>query len=291
MSLIRRLLTEPLIQFLIIGGVVVALWNWLDRTPGAKDLQVIEIGPGRIAQLYESFSRAWQRPPTQQELDGLIEAFVKEEIFYREGIGMGLDRDDTVLRRRMQQKMEFLMEPGAEELDPTDTELEAYLKDNAAAFHVPARVAFRQIFFDPAKRGDKMQYDMAGLLAVLGEGGKAPADAGDPTLLPASLPLMPIDQIARNFGDAYAEAIASSDEGRWNGPLVSTFGRHLVFVVDRADPRDPSLDDVRELVLRDWRSAKRRTLAEARYREMRANYRVTIALPEQDATSSSVSDE
>jgi hypothetical protein len=291
MSLIRRFLAEPLVQFLIIGGVVVALWNWLDRTPVVNDLQVIEIGPGRITQLHESFSRVWQRPPTQQELDGLIEAFVKEEIFYREGIGMGLDRDDTVLRRRMQQKMEFLMEPREQELDPTEAELQTYLKDNAVAFHVPVRVAFRQIFFDPAKHGDKMQDDVAGLLAVLEEDGVAPVDAGDPTLLPASLPLMPIDQIARNFGDAFAEAIASVEEGCWSGPLISTFGRHLVLVVDRTEPRDPSLDDIRELVLRDWRSAKRRALAEARYWEMRANYRVTITLPERDATSSTASDE
>ncbi|MDQ6438169.1 hypothetical protein RB623_29295 [Mesorhizobium sp. LHD-90] len=107
MSFLRRFLAEPLVQFLVIG---IALFGYtaVDRSPSEADRQMIEVGPGRIAQLFGTFSLTWQRAPNPEELNGLVEAFVKEGIFYREGTKMGLDRDDTVYRRRMQQKMEFL---------------------------------------------------------------------------------------------------------------------------------------------------------------------------------------
>ena len=133
MTVVRRFLSEPLVQFLLIGVVVFAAWSARRPLAAEADRQVIEVGPGRIAQLVETFSRTWQRPPTPRELNGLIEAFVKEEIFYREGREIGLDQNDTVFRRRLQQKMEFLIEPREEELNPTDGELQTYLGENAGS--------------------------------------------------------------------------------------------------------------------------------------------------------------
>jgi hypothetical protein len=287
MRRVRQILSEPLVHFLIIGAVVFGAWSALDRSPRDSDAQVIEVGPGRIAQLYQMFSRTWQRPPTPLELNGLVEAFVKEEIFYREGARMGLDRDDTVIRRRMQQKMEFLIEPRDAELNPSDEELRAYLAENAAAFHVPVRIAFRQVFFDPTRHGDTLKADIARLLAAIeaDESGEVPKDAGDPTLLPPAMPLMRTDQIAANFGTEFAEALAVAPAGRWTGPLTSTFGHHLVFVDERTEKRDPSLDEVRDPVLREWQSAKRRTIADERYGALRANYEVIVTLPDDDRTS------
>ncbi len=291
MSVVRRFLAEPLTQFLMIGALVFGLWSWLDRSPPAQDEEVIEIGPGRIAQLHETFRRSWQRPPTEQELSGLIDAFVKEEIFYREGVKMGLDRDDTVLRRRMQQKMEFLMEPDEADLTATDEQLETYLSENAQAFRMPMRIAFRHVFFDPARHGDRLEMDMAELLERLSEesADQPPPDAGDPTLLPPSVPLSPLDRVAAGFGDEFANAIAVAPVGRWTGPVVSTFGLHLVFVEERAEARVPALDEVRGIVIREWQSSRRRAVAEERYRQLRANYQVTVTPP--DAALSTAADE
>ncbi|WP_353646090.1 peptidylprolyl isomerase [Mesorhizobium sp. WSM2239] len=292
MRRVRQLLSEPLIHFLIIGVAVFGVWSVLDRSPRDSDPRVIEVGPGRIAQLYETFSRTWQRPPTPLELNGLIEAFVKEEIFYREGARMGLDRDDTVIRRRMQQKMEFLFEPSEAELNPSDEELRAYIAENAATFHVPVRIAFRQVFFDPTRHGETLKTDIDRLLAAIeaDESGEVPTGAGDPTLLPPAMPLMETDKIAANFGAEFAEALIAAPAGRWTGPLTSTFGQHLVFVDDRTEKRDPTLDEVRDLVLREWQSAKRRTIADERYGAMRADYRVIVTLPGDDTTSTDGAD-
>lgn len=286
MIFLRRLLAEPLVQFLIIGAVVFGAWSWLDRSPQEAGGQVIEVGPGRIAQLHETFARAWQRPPTPQELTGLIESFVKEEIFYRESIRMGLDRDDTVVRRRMQQKMDFLMEPGQAELNATDVELQDHLEENAATFRIPMRIAFRQIYFDTGKRGDAARDDAAVILAALENGGSGeiPAGAGDPTLLPPAVPLMRIDQIATDFGTDFAKSLGTAATGRWTGPVTSAFGQHLFFIEERTEARDPRLDEVRDIVLREWQSAKRRVLAEQRYQALRANYKVNLILPGQETT-------
>lgn len=286
MTICRRLLLEPLVQFLVIGVVVFLAWSWFDRSPREADRRVIDVSSGRVAQLYETFTRAWQRPPTPQEFNGLIDAFVKEEIFYREGTKMGLDRDDTIFRRRMQQKMEFLMEPGEAELNATEAELQAYLKENAGEFRIPVRVAFRQIFLDRGKHGQSFDQDLVDLLASLqaGEGSETPPDLGDPSLLPAKVPLTRLDQIAGAFGGEYAEALAAAPSGRWAGPLISSFGHHLVFVEERTDAREPALGEVRDAVLREWQAAKRRTIAEERYRALRANYDVTVALPGEKGT-------
>lgn len=287
MSFLRRFLAEPLVQFLLIGVAVFGFYTAIDRSPAQADRQVIEVGPGRVAQLFETFSRTWQRPPTPEELNGLVEAFVQEEIFYREGTKMGLDRDDTVFRRRMQQKMEFLMEPGEAELDPSEAELRAYLKDNAEGFRVPARLAFRQIFLDPSKRGEGVQQDAEALLAALevDEGGPDPADAGDPTLLPHTVRLIRADQIESDFGRQFVEELSRAEAGRWVGPIRSTYGLHLVFIDERAPARDPELDEVRDVVLREWQAGKRRRIAEERYREMRANYEVIVTPPGEETTS------
>ncbi len=281
MKVLRRFVSEPLVQFLIIGVVVFGVYSLADRSPPSADTQAIDIGPGRIAQLYETFSRTWQRPPTMEEMNGLINSFVKEEIFYREGRKMGLDRDDTVFRRRLQQKMEFLMEPSEAELDVTDDELGAFLTENAAAFRIRARIAFRQVFVDPVRRGETAQKDAEMLLAALERGDSATglAEAGDPTQLPHAMPLMPADQIERDFGSQFVKNLQDAAPGQWTGPLTSTFGLHLVYVEQSVPARDPGLNEARDLVLREWLSRKRRAIAEERYQALRRNYKVTITPP------------
>jgi len=282
MKPLRTFLAEPLFQFLLIGALVLALWTAMGRSGDETQAEVIEIGPGRILQLRETFARAWQRPPTQQELDGLIEAFVKEEVFYRTAVRMGLDRDDTILRRRMQQKLEFLLEPEAADLEPAPGELEAWLAANRDAYRVPALVSFQHVFFDPARRGDALEADMAAVLERLGDGVADPAagETGDRTLLPMSLPLTQVNRIADTFGPELAAALGEVPVGRWSGPVRSTFGSHLVLVRERAPARDPDLADVRSVVLRDWQAARRRDVAAQRYRTLRDGFEVRMTGPE-----------
>ncbi len=287
MTLVRRVLSEPLVQFLLIGICVFGLYSAVERSSPEAEPQSIEIGPGRIAQLLETFSRTWQRPPSRDEVNGLIEAFIKEEIFYREGRKAGLDRDDTVFRRRLQQKMEFLMEPTAAELTPTEKELQTLLDAKADMFRIAERVAFRQIFFDLQKRGDPARAQVEALSNTLRSDIQALDldELGDPTLLPRAMQLTPVEEIESTFGADFTNALGHAETGRWTGPVESTFGLHLIHIDDRTPARMPELDEIRAVVLREWQTEKRHAIAEERYRSVRAKYDVTVAWPEPKTTS------
>jgi hypothetical protein len=287
MTWLRRLVAEPLFQFLVIGVLLFGGYSLLQERAGDPEPETILVSSGRIAQLAEIFSRTWQRQPTPDELRGLVDSFVKEEVFYREGRKLGLDEDDTVFRRRLQQKMEFLMEPSSAELTPGDGELEAFLAANRDAYRLPAQMAFAQIYLDPQKHDDAAA-EAERLLSELGDGGDDvdPTTLGDRTLLPAAMPLSSESGIAATFGEEFASALAATPVGEWTGPVRSTFGVHIVRIDERKAPRDPELSEVAEYVRRDWEEKRRREIADQRYDQLRKRYTVVVeATPPAQAAS------
>jgi len=276
---IRRLIREPLVHFMAIGAVIFAVHAY--RTAGLQleaPRDRIVITSGRVAQLAQVFSKTWQRPPTPLELNGLIQAFVKEEVYYREAVKLGLDRDDTLIRRRMQQKMEFLTEPGEEALNPTDDELEAFLAENREAFHVEPRVAFDQVFIRPEKVAGAIEPHVAELLKAV-RSASSDADIrqlGHPTMLPSSLRLAPLSQIDRNFGNGFGEQLARLAKNVWSGPVKSTYGLHLVRVTEKTEGYDPTLAEVRQAVEVKWRTAERDAFRQAEYQRLREKYEVDL---------------
>ncbi|SDB50278.1 peptidylprolyl isomerase [Bauldia litoralis] len=285
MSLLRRFFGEPIIQFLIMGVVIFAGYAVLQDDPVEPETSnAIVVSAGRIAQLNEMFSRTWQRPATQDELDALIDAYVKEEVYYREGRKLGLDEDDTVFRRRLQQKMEFLMEPSAAQLAPEDGELEAYLAANADGYDIPARIAFEQVFFDPGTRGDTTAAAAEQALAVIRDGVDA-AELGDRTMLPGAMPLSSTAQIASTFGVEFTEALLAAPIGEWSGPVRSTFGVHLVNVDEKQEARAAVLAEVIDNVRRDWEEERRREIIEERYGELLTQYSVVVEPADEQAAS------
>ncbi|WP_083240347.1 hypothetical protein [Methyloceanibacter methanicus] len=206
MRLISRLAREPLVHFILIGAAVFAAYALLaDGEPDTRDRIVVT--EGRARQLAEVFARTWQRPPTPQELRGLLDAYVKEEVYYREAVKFGLDRDDTLIRRRMQQKMEFLSEPGEDVLAADDVALQAYLDSRKDAYRVDPKLAFEQVFINPKSDEGDADRRAAELLEDLKAGGD-PADLGDPTLLPKDMALSPLRAIERDLGAAFAKALS-----------------------------------------------------------------------------------
>jgi len=281
MSLLRRILSEPFVHFLAIGALIFVTYTAINRDTEAPQEETILVSSGQIGQIFEVFSRTWQRPPTPDELRGLIDAYVKEEVFYREGRKLGLDDNDTVFRRRLQQKMEFLMEPGAAELTPGEGELEEFLEANREAFRIPQQLAFEQVYFSPDRRGASAAADAAEVLARLRAGDVLdPAEFGDPTMLPQRMPLTPADRIELNFGGDFAAGLTDAPVGEWVGPVRSGFGLHLVKVDEREETRDPSLPEVIGVVTREWEDKRRREIADERYAEMREKYEVVVEMPE-----------
>jgi hypothetical protein len=279
MSFLARIIREPLVHFLLIGAAVFALFAFTTRgEQPAPPRDRIVVTSGRIQQLAEIFTRTWQRAPTLQELHGLIDAYVKEEVYYREALKLGLDRDDTLIRRRMQQKMEFLTEPGEDVLAATDAELEAHLAANRSDFHVEPRIAFQQIFINPQKSEQPAAVRAA---EVLGAARSAPPAAdfrgfGDATLLPPAMPLAPLSLIDRNFGEGFGERLTQLRENVWSGPVTSPFGLHLVRITERREGYDPALDAVRKAVELRWRAARRDAFRQAEYQRLRDKYEVVV---------------
>ncbi|MDB5554021.1 MAG: hypothetical protein JWL86_4005 [Rhizobium sp.] len=281
MTLIGKIVREPLAQFLVLGTLAFGAYSALDTSPPSASVQVIEVGQGQLDQMFETFSRTWQRPPTEAEFKGLVDGFVKEEVFYREGKKMGLDQNDTIFRRRMQQKLEFLLEPGSEELTSKAGELEAYFKLHAETYKAPAMVEFEQLFFRSDAPGDAGELAAAMALEKLKADPKVAeiTSIGDPTILPPTMALSGTDMIASNFGEAFAKAITQAPVDQWSGPLRSTFGVHLVRPTRKIAASAPSFDVVRGAVQGDWEASRRREIADRRYEDMRKHYEVRMNLP------------
>jgi hypothetical protein len=273
-------LREPLLHFLLIGIGLFVLYNVLrgGDTGAPRDIVVTE---ARVAALAESFATTWMRPPTPQEIKGLVEDYIAEEIYYREAIAMGLDRDDTVIRRRLRQKMEFISEDAAAAADPTDDQLQAYLAQHPEKFLEPAELSFVQVYLSTEKRGDAARRQAEQLLAEL-QAGRGPAnlaEAGDPTLLPGEMQLASPQSIANTFGSDFAAQIAEAPVGQWSGPLQSGFGLHLVRVDDRKAGAIPAYDRIRPIVLREWQSEQRTRSNQQFLDSLRAKYDIRVEGP------------
>jgi len=274
-----RIIREPMVHFLVVGAAIFVLYARVGgdaAAPSSRDRIVVT--EGRIQQLGQIFHKTWQRPPTAQELRGLIDSYVKEEVYYREALKFGLDRDDTLIRRRMQQKMEFLTEPSDDALTATDTELGTYLAAHRAEFRVEVQVAFQQIYINPNRSEASASARAERLLSKVTDTSSA-ADVrslGDQTLLAATTPLVPVSLVDHNFGQGFGEQVAQFPLNIWSGPLTSPYGLHLVSVTERREGYDPPLEQVRKAVTLKWRNAKRKAFQQAKYQGMREKYEVVL---------------
>jgi len=266
---VRSLLREPLLHFLLIGLALFVLYG--QASPGGSDTRRIVVGQGQVDDMVRQYRSTFHRSPTPAELNGLIDTYVRDEIVYREGLSMGLDQDDAVVKRRIRQKYDLISEE-AERSAPTDADLAAYLKANPAEFLRPAVVSFDQIFFDPATTTPEAVGAVKAALA----NGADPATMGQPSMLPRHAANNSIELVARDFGDNFAKQVAAAPVGQWIGPVVSGFGVHLARVSARAAPTLPPLNQVRAAVTREWESDQRTRSRDADYRKVRADYDVII---------------
>lgn len=272
------LFKEPLVHFLAIGAALFIYFHVSGGGSAGPGSTRIVVTGGQIAHLEAGFARTWQRPPTEEELKNLLDEWVKEEIAVREAMAAGLDRDDTVIRRRLRQKLEFLADEAADATPPTDEELKALFASNAEAFRAEPRLAFRQVFVSRDKRGAAAEADAKGLLDRLNAAGPAARldEFGDATLLPGEVGLSALRDIDRQFGDGFAERLEAVEPGRWVGPIRSGYGLHLVLVRERIEARTPDFAVVRPVLEREFVAERRKQQLTAMYDRLLAKYTVTI---------------
>jgi hypothetical protein len=272
-----RLLREPLLHFLVIG---VLMFGWSALHGVGTNASGITISRGVVDQLATAFVRSWGREPTLAELKSLVDDHVREEVAAREALSMGLDRDDTVVRRRLRQKVEFLLVDEVAATPVSDAEVAAWLGRHPEAFRTEPQVAFRQVFLRAQRRRTAANADAQALLQRLRAAGPEAAieSLGDSSMLPTESALQPLSEVERSFGADYADALAGLEVGQWLGPISSSFGIHLVLVRQHIDGGRPDPAAVRPQVEREVLSERRAAAMDALYRRLLTKYDITIDL-------------
>jgi hypothetical protein len=271
-------LREPLLHFLVLGAALFGLFGLADSKDAEAPSKIV-ISAARITTLADQFSRTWGRPPTQHEIQGLVEDYVRDEIFYREGKMAGLDRDDFVIRRRVRQKMEFLADNQAGE-EPNDEQLGSYLASNRQTFRKDDRLTFHQVFLSATRRGSALEADAKQIEEALAQPNVVDTAAiGDPFLLGENFRDVSESDVARTFGEKFATLLAGMETGRWQGPVPSSLGAHFIWIDERVAGGVPALDIIRQAVRREWLNARRVEADDKFYRTMRKRYTIEVEKP------------
>ncbi len=289
---LRRWLREPLLHFLVLGALLFVIFHFVKGSDGSTRAEII-VTAGTIRTLSENFQRVWQRSPTREELDSLLQEHIKEEIYYREAVALGLDRDDTIIRRRLRQKMEFLADGIGSMQEPTDQDLQTYLEKHPEKFRVESRYTFSHVYLNPDRRANSIQRDAAGILSKLNSAGASvdPSQFGDSFMLGYYFSNQPESNVKRTFGDQFAKHLVHLETGKWVGPVESGYGVHLVLISNRTEGEIPALSEVRNEVKRDWLSDQQKQMSGKFYKALRDRYTVKIEQTEKSLDGSAAASE
>jgi hypothetical protein len=271
---LRKWIKEPLLHFLIIGAVVFVFFSIVNKDEIDASGNKIVVTTAEIARLSANWSKKWNRPPTETELKGLVEFCIKEEVYYREALALGLDQNDTILRRRLMQKMEFLSNDLAELNQPDESVLNKYFLNNQEKYELPARVSFTHIYFSLDKRGAKVVEDAKSVLSGL-NALRAP-ELGDGFMMQYDFVQETPFEVERLFGKGFAEQLFKSEINTWQGPIESGYGLHLVRISEKIDSRMPELASVIDKVRTDLMFERRRKMNKEIYEKFKERYEIVV---------------
>ena len=269
---------DPLFHFLCIGTTLFALYLLVTPPQAEEPGSEIQLTEDDLRQVDIAWMAKWQRPPTPTERQDLLDAKIREEVLYREALAMGLEQDDVIVRRRLGQKLEFLLEDVSDVRDPTQAELEAWYERNGSQFAAAGVVTFRHIYFSPDVRGERARADAARVLTTLGKTeASGIAGMGDRFPDQAYYAERSTNELANVFGTEFAEALFKLQPGRWHGPVQSGMGWHLVRI-DAMTPKSiPRFDEVdRAQVQSAWLDSQRAKSKSRAFEAMRAKYKVVF---------------
>ena len=269
-------LKEPLLHFMILGALVFVLYGFVG--PDAPSDDEIVVTSSQQEHLITAFARTWQRPPTQAEFNNIVNDWVREEIAYREGLSMGLDTDDTIIRRRLRQKLEVIAEDIVSMAEPTDVVLQEYMEQNQAEYSLEPVYTLRQVYFNVDQRGAAAEQDAEQALLLLKTDSALtnPEDLGDGLSLPHRYVGKREAELAGTFGGQFIAGLRNLEPGKWQGPVLSGYGLHIVLIEELDSGRPLTLDEARREVRRDWDNEQRIRAIDRLYEELSATYTITV---------------
>jgi hypothetical protein len=276
-----RVIREPLLHFLLLGALIFVAYGVLTRHRTDKPGEVV-VTKASIDNLVTGFTRTWQRPPTDDELHGLVRDYIREEVAYREALALGLDRDDMIVRRRLRQKLEFVSDDLSTRTQPTTADLQAFMDAHKEKFESESLFSFQQIYFNPQLHERDLDRVVSRALSNLQRSSAKGREAsGDSFLLQPSYDNIPLSDVKKTFGEPFASAVAALPAHSWQGPIRSGYGTHLVYVAEHMEGRLPTLPEVRDQVRREYFAAKRREATDKLYASLLSRYKIKIEPAEQ----------
>jgi peptidyl-prolyl cis-trans isomerase C len=280
---IKRWLREPLLHFLLLGVVLFVAYSYFHRgRGGVESSKQIALTLDDLRTMDTYFVSQWHRQPTPAEFQAMVEDKVREEVLYREALAMGLDKDDTIVKRRMAQKMQFLAEDVAAAHEPSTAELKTWFEKNSNKFALPSRYSFCHLYFSPDKRGKNAQDDAAKALAKIAgqpEDSKLAVLLADPFMFQDYYGDRAPDALAKEFGPQFVVALEKLKPGSWQGPIESGYGWHLVYIDTIIPGRIPAFEEMEPDIKTAWLGEQKQQAWQKAYQQMRAKYAVLLPSP------------
>ena len=267
--MLKRILNEPMVHFLLIGIGLFVAYGLMNETSNQIDENVIVVTEADVERLSQNFEGVWRRPPNDDELSGLVDDYILEEVLVREATALGLDQDDTVIRRRLRQKMDFLVGAAGSALQPDEQELTEFYAETVVDFTPPRRVSFLQVFLGEAPT----QAEVSAALEALNNGAD-PASIGQRSLLPPGIPATPEQGVDGQYGRGVFAQVIELPTEQWAGPIRSGYGQHLISVLSVTDPQAPELESIRDDVISAWRAREIERLSALQYEALRDRYTI-----------------
>ncbi len=281
-STLIRFAKDPLLHFILAGAGIYLLFGWFGQSESDDAIEnqnTIVITEGELDWLADSWQKRWNRPPTNEEMLGLVRAQLRETVLYREAISMGLDQDDTIIRRRLAQKLEFLAQDLIQPLPASDESLWAFFEKNLDRYRLPDLITFTHVFLDPDKRDEHTLEDAEKLKAQLIANATVPgenSELGDLFMLQNYYPERSEADISKLFGREFARSILELDSEQWHGPVLSGYGTHLVYVHVRQQFPTPTFEQFADRVRADLESEQREKLNQQYIDSLLARYKIVV---------------
>jgi parvulin-like peptidyl-prolyl isomerase len=262
----KNWIREPLLHFFLAGALLFGAYAWLNRGGGDAP-RAVRITAAEVNWLKETWTRQWQRLPSEEELRGLVSDYLKEELLAREARELGLDEDDIIVRRRLAQKMEFLVQDTARIAEPGEEALRQFYDARRTQYQAPARVSFTQLYF---------RTEAAARRALEELKTRSPAGLGDPSMLPREGTGADEQAVASQFGPAFAARVFAHPPARWMGPVASSYGFHLVWISEQQAAQARPFDQVRAQVLEEWHRVQQAKTRELYFAGLLKKYEVVV---------------